>query len=83
MSEFRDAMRELADILRHIKLLLEVCEAGPERDQMQGRYDRTFERFMALPKRVADQGPFETAAHAHAVLTKECAYVVAAIDGAN
>jgi len=83
VSEFRDAIREVAGALRHIKMMLDICEAGPERDQMQGQYDRVYERFKEMPKRVADQGPFETTERLRAVLTAECNYIIAAIDGPN
>jgi hypothetical protein len=83
MSELRSTIREIAGALRHIKTMLDVCEAGPERDQMQGQYDRTYERFKTMPKRIADQGPFKTDEELIAAVTRECAFVIAAIDGTN
>jgi hypothetical protein len=76
-------MTELGDSIRHLRALLAAMPPGPERDQQQGRFDRFSERLRALPKRVADRGPFATAAAAHAVLTEEFAHVIAAIDGMN
>jgi hypothetical protein len=76
-------MNELAAIIREWKMLIAALPAGPERDQRQGQLDRMAERLRALPRKVADQGPFATRDEAHAVLTKEFAYVVAAIDEAN
>jgi hypothetical protein len=74
-------MNELRDAIREIKLMLAALPAGPERDQLKGRFDRASERLRALPKRVADQGPFATPVEAHAVLTKEITHVLAAFDG--
>jgi hypothetical protein len=76
-------MNELRDMIRNMRLMLEAYEQGPVRDQLQGRFDRMSERLRALPRRVADQGPFADRDEAQAVLTKEFAYVVAAIDGTN
>jgi len=76
-------MKELAPMIRSLRLMLEACGQGPVRDQLQGRFDRMSERLRALPRRVADQGPFADRDEAQAVLTKEFAYVVAAIDGTN
>jgi hypothetical protein len=76
-------MNELRDAIREIRLTLAALPAGSERDELQGRFNRVTERLRALPKRVADQGPFATPAEAHAVLAKEVAYIVAAIDGTN
>jgi signal transduction histidine kinase len=72
---------ELRDAIREIKALLAEMPPGPERDQRRGQLDRLAERLRALPRKVADQGPFKTRAEAHAVLTKEIAFVVAALDG--
>jgi phage head maturation protease len=44
-----------------------------------GTLERLAERLQALPRKVADQGPFSTSAEAHAVLIREVAFVVAAL----
>ena len=79
----KEAMSEIRDMLLQLKALLEICEAGPERDQMQGQYDRTYARFAGMPKRIADQGPFKTDEELIAAVTRECLHIVAAIDGTN
>jgi hypothetical protein len=73
-------MSELVDAIRELKAALARMPAGAERDQRSGQLDRLAERLRALPRKVADQGPFATPAEAHAVLTKEVAFV-AALDG--
>jgi hypothetical protein len=80
MSEIAEIARMLVD-LQHT---LDACdERGPVFDQYQGRVHRAIERLRAFPERVADQGPFLTAAAAEVVLRRECDYILAAIDGAN
>jgi hypothetical protein len=74
-------MTGLRDAIRQMKTLLAEMPPGPERDQRGGQLDRLAERLRALPRKVADQGPFRSAAEAHAVLTKEITHVLAAFDG--
>ena len=85
MSNILTHAQELRDtnLIKHAQKLLNTCEQGPVRDQQQGRLDRFIERLAALPKKVANQGPFKTREESAAVLKKEFAFVIAAIDGAN
>jgi hypothetical protein len=74
---------EIRELLTLAKALLDVCEAGPERDQMQGKLDRTFKAVMELPKNVAAQAPFKTGDDFEAAVAAECRSIVAAIDHVN
>jgi hypothetical protein len=53
---------------------------GPERVAAQAKLDRAVELLEEMPRKVAAQGPFKTAAEARAVLEREVAVVIAAID---
>ncbi|MFY9954021.1 hypothetical protein [Bradyrhizobium sp.] len=54
---------------------------GPERELAQAKLDRVIELLEEMPRKVAQQGPFATAAEARAVLEREVAVVIAALDG--
>jgi hypothetical protein len=84
MNDGKSEIQEIGWMLVDMQRMMDLCdEHGPEFDQLQGRLSRAIERFKAFPRKVADQGPFPTAADAQVVLTRECAFIIAAVDGTN
>jgi hypothetical protein len=76
-------MGDLPSLLREMKQVIAAYPQGPERDQLQGRFDRACDRLRELPARVALRAQLKSRDEVFAVLTEECAYVVAALDGTN
>jgi hypothetical protein len=75
-------MKMIADTPR-IRRMQEYVDSEPDpvaRLAAQRKLDRIIALLEDFPRRVAAQGPFVTAAEARAVLEREVAVVIAAID---
>jgi hypothetical protein len=73
----------IAELLALQQLLIDVCEPGPVRDQLQGRLTRVRQRIAEFPDRVADQAAMKSREDVEAILAAETAYIIAAFDQVN
>jgi hypothetical protein len=65
-------------ILRELQDTINACEPCLEKIEMQARLDLMVQRLRDCPGRVADRGPFATAAEAEAVMREELEFALAA-----
>jgi hypothetical protein len=58
-------------MLTELERLIEACEPGVEKDQLQANLFRMRARLFEVPARVAALAPFKTADEARAVMERE------------
>jgi hypothetical protein len=77
-------MRQIVDtgLIRELQAHIDSEPPGPARLAAQRKLDRVVHLLEEMPHKVALQGPFATPAEARAVLEREVAVVLAALDDA-